>query len=279
MFDNAVVGVDDYVRARDALELAKTLVSADAAVTLAYVEVVQTEPTSQVETRAADERQRSGLERLRRLADAAQMDADVTRVEASSVRAGLHDLAAMEGADVLVIGAGSRDRIEHVFLEDQAREVLDDPPCAVAVAPHGYAAPSGGMSRIGVGYNGSPESERALAVARRIAAERHARLSAYQAVHAPVYAHDVWNVEGEIDAEVDKARERMAALGGVEPHAELADDPVKGLRRYGASVDLLVLGAHKYRSPGRAPHASKAQRLADEPASPLLVLATSDDDR
>jgi hypothetical protein len=56
---------------------------------------------------------------------------------------------------------------------------------------------------------------------------------------------------GEIDEDVEKARRRIAALGDVEPHAEFADDAVEGLRRYPESVDLLVLGAHRYRPPER----------------------------
>jgi nucleotide-binding universal stress UspA family protein len=91
-----------------------------------------------------------------------------------------------------------------------------------------------------------------------------------------VYARDVWNVEGEIDADVEKARRRMAALGDLEPHAELADDVVAGLRRYGASVDLLVVGAHTYRPADRLVERSKSQRLADEPPCPLLVLAAAE---
>jgi len=275
MFDKVVVGVDGYEAGRDALALARALVSGDGEVTLVHVEVLQRKPAPEADTRSEAERQRFGLERLGRLRDEAQIAAEVSRIQAPSARRGLHEFAANRGADLLVIGAGRHDPIAHMFLGDEAREVLDDPPCLVAVAPAGYSRHSAQIGRIGVAYDGSPESQRALALARRIAAERRATLSAFEAVPAPVYARDIWNVEGEIDEDVEKARQRIAALGDVEPRAEFADDAGEGLRRYGASVDLLVLGSHKYRPPDRLLERSKSQRLADEPPSPLLVLPSA----
>jgi nucleotide-binding universal stress UspA family protein len=143
----------------------------------------------------------------------------------------------------------------------------------------------GGAGRILKGSRPDPKDRRrlrrlpgeraALALARKLAAERGATLSVFEAVRAPAYVRDVWNAEGEIDEAVDKAQQRLAALGDVESHAELADDAVTGLRRYGASVDLLVLGAHKYRPADRLVERSKSQRLADEPPCSLLVLGSA----
>lgn len=277
MFDNVVIGVDDYERGRDAVTLAQALMPGEGTVGLVHVEVLQREPSPEADTRPDAERQRFGLERLRRLRDEAQIVGDVSRIRAPTVRRGLHDFAASRGADMMVIGAGSPNPVEKMFLGDEAREVLDDAPCAVAVAPRGYVARAHALRTIGVAYDGSAESEEALAVARTLAAERQAALSAFQAVHAPVYARDIWDVEGELDERIEHARQRMAALGDVEPHAALADDTVDPLREFARSVDLLVLGAHKYREPehlmplGR----STAQRLADDPPAPVLVLASS----
>lgn len=277
MFDNVVIGVDDYERGRDTITLAQALMQGHGTVTLVHVEVRQREPSPEADTRPDDERQRFGLERLRRLRDEAQIAANVARIQAPTVRRGLHDFAAGRGADMMVIGAGSPNPVEQMFLGDEAREVLDDAPCAVAVAPRGYTARAHTLRTIGVAYDGSVESEEALAVARALAAKPHAALSAFEAVHAPVYARDVWDVEGELDERCEHARQRMAALGDVEPHAAIADDTVAALRGFGGSVDLLVLGAHKHRRPDSAPplDRSKAQRLADDPPAPLLVLSTS----
>jgi nucleotide-binding universal stress UspA family protein len=274
MFDKVVVGIDGYEVGLDAIALAKALLSAHCGVTLVYVEVLQREPAPEADTRPDDEARRFGLERLDRLRDEGQIAAEISRIDAPSVRRGLQEFAAGQDADLLVIGAGRHDPVAHMFLGDEAREVLEDPPCPVAVAPAGYWQCHRRIRKIGVAYDGSPESHRALALARKLTAEHRAALSAFEAVRMPAYARDAWNVVVETDTEVDRARQRIAALGGVEAHAELVGDAVEGLRQYGASVDLLVLGAHKYRPADRFAERSTSQRLADEPPSPLLVLAS-----
>ena len=72
------------------------------------------------------------------------------------------------------------------------------------------------------------------------------RLSSFEAVPVPVYARDPWNVKGEVEEHVEAARQRVAALGHLEPEAGVGD-PVHELARYGQSVDLLVIGGHDYR--------------------------------
>ena len=273
MFGNVIVGVDDYAHGRHALELAKALVSRDGRITLIYVEVVQTSPAPELDASSVAERQRFGLERLGRLADEAQITAEVARVQAPSVRNGLHEFAASRAADLIMIGVSSRNAVARLQLGDDVREVLVDPPCAVAVAPNGYSGGSAQMRKIGVAYDGSPQSERALAVAREIAAEHHAGLLAYEMVFAPTYAPDGRHM-GEIDEQVNKSRQRLASFGDVEPHVEAGDDPAEGIRRFGASVDLLVLGSHTYRPPERVLRRSTSQRVADGTTSPLLVLAS-----
>ncbi len=262
MFDNVVVGVDDSASAHRALDLAKVLVSDEGRITLVYVEVVQTEPAPELDAGSVYERQRFGLERLRRLRDKSHVTADVARIQEPSVRRGLHEFAGSRAADLLVVGPSRRNKLARSQLGDAVREVLEDPPCPVAVTPNGRSSGPARTRKIGVAYDGLPSSQRALAVARRIAAERDATVSVYEAVAAP------------IDAAVSEARGRLAGLGDVERHAEFAANPAEGIRRFGASVDLLVLGSHTYRGAERAVHRTMAQRVAEETPSPLLVLAS-----
>jgi nucleotide-binding universal stress UspA family protein len=49
----------------------------------------------------------------------------------------------------------------------------------------GYAARARALDTIGVAYDGSPQSERALTVASELAREREAELSAFKAVPSP----------------------------------------------------------------------------------------------
>ena len=54
---------------------------------------------------------------------------------------------------------------------DDARAALNGAPCAIAIAPRGYSPPTGGLAVLGVGYDGSVDSEQ-LAVARELASRQ-----------------------------------------------------------------------------------------------------------
>ena len=269
MFDNVIIGVNGREAGRDALGLAKQLAS-EGRVTLAYVQVLPVKSPPDTGNRAEDRRR--AAERLASLGDESHVDADVLCVEARSVAAGLRELAVKRDADLLVIGASRRDELDRVFVGNETRSVLEQAPCAVAVAPVGYAARPQALETIGAAYDGSTESEQALAVARRLARERNAELSAFEAVREPLSVHDPWDPQPEIDAGLADTRARIAELGDVEPRAA-SGDAVEELTRYGASVDLLVIGSHQYGPIDHLKPGSTAQRLADNPPCPLLVLA------
>jgi nucleotide-binding universal stress UspA family protein len=265
MFDNVIVGVNDLDAGRDALWLAGALASGDRRLTLAHVQVLGSKPAPDSGAAGSAAARRSALERLTALRGQSQLDAEVVCAEARGARRGLHDLARARDADLLVIGASRQDEIYRDLVGDDARELLEDAPCAVAVAPVGYADRRGPLRRIGVAYDRSPESVRALAMARKVADDRHAKLSAFQAVAGPGH------IEDTIDDEVAQALERIDKLGGVDAYVEYGE-PASELRRYGRSVDLLVLGSHKHSPIGRLLGQGTAQRLADEPPCPLLVV-------
>jgi nucleotide-binding universal stress UspA family protein len=254
MFDNVMVGLSDDDAALDAFALARTLVSADGELTLVRVE--------------AGDAPREGppAEAL-----AALGGVPLVVVTERSAAAGLHDVALRRGADLLVVGASRRDRVHRVLGRNATASLLEDPPCAVAVAPRGYAGGARAVRLVGIGYDGSVASEEALTAARSLAAERHARLSAFEAVGPRVFARDPFDTHAEIEERLAQARERIAALGGVEAHAEYGF-ATKEIRRYGESVDLLVLGPHDHDA-DRPPGTSLAQRLAEDPPCALLVLA------
>jgi nucleotide-binding universal stress UspA family protein len=214
------------------------------------------------------------VEALRSLRDESHVDAHVVVVETVSVAAGLHELASRHDADLLVIGSPRRDLAERTLVRDDTRAVLKNPPCAVAIAPLGYGRRPPALDRIGAAYDDSPESERAVALARELAARHGGRASAFEAVREPLYVHDAWDPQPEIDERVSQARARIERLGGVEARAaSTAEDPVAALARYAESVDLLVLGAHAYRPTDSLLAGSTTQRLADQTPCPLLVLA------
>jgi nucleotide-binding universal stress UspA family protein len=272
MFDYIIIGVAGPQAGRDALGLARQLASPHAQLTLACVEVVPPRPwpRSGAVTEAAHASR--ALERVASLRDESKVDAQVVCVEATSVATGLHEFAARHEGDLLVIGASRRDEHERIFVGNDTRAVLENSPCAVAVAPVGYATRPPLLRRIGAAYDGSRESEQALAVARRLTRERGAELSAFEAVPEPVHYQNFVYPQPEIEAGLAEARKRIAELGDVEPDVASSDDDAEALARYGASVDLLILGSHKYRPIDQLLSGSTAQRLADKAPCPLLVL-------
>ena len=160
-----------------------------------------------------------------------------------------------------------------MLIGDDTRAALNGAPCAIAIAPANYSRQPVAMREIGVAYDGSPESEHAIAVARELAAECGAKLSAFEAVSLPSYAFlgGPMPVDDAPESLVDDARERIAALGGVEPHAAYGM-PVEELAVYSASLDLLVVGSRGYGPIGRLIHGSTSQQLARSARCPLLVL-------
>jgi len=279
MFDNVIVGVDGLEGGRDALWLAQQLASGHSQLTLAHVEVVTPKPGPTSGAISQAQRDLHAMQRLALLRDEAHVDADLLCVEAASVAAGLHDLVARHQGDVLVLGASRRDDYERTFVGDDVHAVLENAPCPVAIAPCGHARRARAVNKIGAAYDGSSESEQAVAVARVLARGHGAELSAFQAVPEPGYVHSIVYPQPEIEAGLAAARKRIAELGDVEPHVASSDDAAEAVARYGASVDLLVVGSHRYQPFDHLLSGSTAQRLADDAPCPLLVLSRNHTER
>ena len=271
MFDEVIVGIAADDTDRDAVALGKELLSARGRLTLLHVLVVANKPAPDSGASGDAVKRRRALERLEALADESSVAAQVSCIDARSVRHGLHSFASSRHADLLVIGTSSPDDTAGMFVDDHTREVLDDAPCAVAVAPTGYAQRVAGMRKIGVAYDGSAPSEQALVLGRSLAADRQAEVSAFEAVRPPLLIHDTWDVEREIAGQAEDARRRIATMTGVEAKAG-SGGAADELARYSDSVDLLVIGAHKYRPIDHLSDGSTAQQLAGRASSPLLVL-------
>jgi nucleotide-binding universal stress UspA family protein len=273
VFKNIVVGVDRKDGGRDAIALAKVLLQEGGALALAHVYYenlhawLASPPESDSAKRA----------RIAELLETASKEAGVSAAlhwrESPSVGRGLHELCEAVGADLLVVGSSRRGLVGRVLLGDDTHAALNGAPCAIAIAPAGYTQRAGGIRKIGVAYNGSPESESALAVARTMAAETGAKLSAIEVVSLSIYAlmGGPARFDDVIEDMVDDARDRIASLGGVEAHA-VYGAAAEDLAVYSSGVDLLVVGSRSYGPAGRLIHGSVSQQLARSARCPLLVL-------
>jgi nucleotide-binding universal stress UspA family protein len=277
MFNNVIVGVDPRRGGQDAVALAKQLMSEAGQLTLATVDVSAVAPGRRWGGRFKAAERTQSMDLLEQVRADAQLEAQLCCKESSTIGRGLHELAESLDADLLVVGSTGYGLFGRVLLGDDTRAALGGAPCAVAIAPQGYSKRPTALSEIGVGYDGSAESEYALAVARELAAEHGAQVSAFEAVSLPAYLLMATTgssgsaIEESIDQFVQDARDRIRALGDVTPHAAYGR-AAEELALYGAAVDLLIVGSRGYGPLGRLVHGSVSQELAHSAHCPLLVL-------
>jgi nucleotide-binding universal stress UspA family protein len=273
MFKQIVVGVDGREGGRDAVALAKLLVAPGGQLTLAHVG-----PSGPHAYRGASaayeapeaERAEALLETVR---EETGVEAQLCWRGSSSVGRGLHELCELIGADLVAVGSSRRGLLGRVLIADDTSAALNGAPCSIAIAPTNYSQQPGALREIGVGFDGSPESEHALSVGRMLAGASGAKLSALEAVSLPSNA---FLGPGAVDDTprrlLEDARGRIAALGDVEPRASYGQ-PAEELALYSASLDLLIVGSRGYGPIGRLIHGSTSQQLAHSARCPLLVLA------
>lgn len=271
MFGEVIVGVDGGPAGRDAAAVAKLLAGPGAHLALAHVhELTPVRGASGAYGPIENEESRKLLAGER---EAIGIDADLLTVTASSVGRGLHHLAEEHSADLLAVGSNPRSFVGRVLLGDATRASLIGASCAVAIAPLGYARETRTIATIGVGYDGSPESESALACARELASAHGAKLSALTVVEPSSYAALARAVGAGTSQEerVASAREDLAALDGVQ------GDVVVGLAgeelaSFGSGIDLLVIGSRGYGPIRSLMLGTTATQLAGSARCALLVL-------
>jgi nucleotide-binding universal stress UspA family protein len=268
MFRHVIVGVDGRPTGRDAIALARLLVAPGERLVLAHVR----ELTPLLAASGALEDLDDSTRLLQQERDATAADAELVSVAAPSVGRGLHQLAEERDADLLAIGSCSRGFVGRAIVGNDTREALNGASCAVAIAPHGYADVTAAIATIGVGYDGSPESEAALSLARDLAAQHGAAIRALEVVQLPTPAYVGMVPWGDaLESMLTGAQERMAALDGVQGDAVLGL-AAEELAAFGALVDLLVVGSRGYGPLRRLMLGSSSAHLASHARCPLVVL-------
>jgi nucleotide-binding universal stress UspA family protein len=274
MFQNVIVGVDGRPNGRDAIALAMRLLADGGKLTLANIHGGAPAPVRAYKPGLLTKEQETSRALLERERAEADVQAELVDYTASSPGRGLHSLAEEQGADLLVVGSCSRGHVGRVLLGDDTRGALNGAPCAVAVATRGYAEHPVPIASVGVGYDGSPESEIALSKAREVAARYHAVVRALEVLAIPNYAFTgvAAPALGEgIEQMLAEASERMAAIEGVEGRAVygLADEE---LAVFGDEVQLLIVGSRGYGPVKRLILGSTSDYLERHGRCSLLVL-------
>lgn len=210
-------------------------------------------------------------------------------VPTGSAARGLHELAEQMDADLLVVGSTSHGTLGRILIGSTAESLLRAAPCAVAVAPRGFRErDSRGLRVIGVGYDGSPEAERALATAEALARAAGAALrvvtvvgqqssagSGFGYMYAESRAAAEARAQSLLDAALDRLGDDTRPLGikrRGEPATVLSDEAERGL-------DLLVVGSRGYGPLLRTVLGSVSSKLMRLAPCPVLVVPRGTDDR
>jgi nucleotide-binding universal stress UspA family protein len=274
MFKNVLVGVDGSANGRDAIALAARLCDPAGKLTLAHVHPGEFHPLHAITPDLLDEERKASVALLGDERAAGGVDAELVSIVAASPGAGLHQQAEEHGADLLVVGSCGRSALGRAMIGDDTRAALNGAPSAVAIAARGFATKSAPIAKLGVAYNGSLESETALASARQLAAQLGASIQALEVVSIPSYAFSgvmAPPLGDSIDALIAEATERVGKLDGVEGHAVygLAGEE---LAAFGDQLDILVVGSRGYGPVRRLVSGSTSDYLERHARCSLLVL-------
>jgi nucleotide-binding universal stress UspA family protein len=281
-----LVGIDDSPGAQDALAFATRVAGA----TGAALRLASVFPYSDAPSRGAVPAYREFLRSdaqilLDRAAAAVEGPATATEAIAhTSPPHALHDLAERIGAALVVVGSTRRGPVGRVVPGSTAERLLHGSPCPVAIAPRGYAQ-AGPIETIGVGYDGSDESEAALAAAceaaRRFGAGLRVmrvfdatRLGAPALMTIPGEVNGVTvyqNVEAQQREGLDEAVAALPAELQAEP-VFVAGAPGRELAEQSERVDLMVVGSRGYGPRAAVLLGGVTHTLIREAACPVLVL-------
>jgi nucleotide-binding universal stress UspA family protein len=211
-------------------------------------------------------------ELLRTVRDRLALDAELLSVAATSVGGGIKDAAEKIEADLIVVGSCHRSAIGRVLSGNDATSTLHQAPCAVAIAPRGYATAVGTTKTIGVAYDGSPQSTVALTAARQLAREVAARVKALDVEQIKIYGYG-WAAayfEGE-QILVSNARQRLGEMAGVDLEV-VVGLPRDELIRFSDDVDVLVCGSRDRGPAKRVMLGSTSDFLVRHARSPLIIV-------
>ena len=196
---------------------------------------------------------------------------------ASSAAHGLHELAERESADLIVVGSSHRGALGRILAGSVAERLLQGSPCAVAVAPVGYAAKIDRELRvIGVGYDGSSESREAASQAAVMAEALGASLHLIavadpSAVDAPAGAAAtlVADLRAHLQGQLDEAVEVVPA-GVTVKQSLVQGDAASELGAQG--VDLLFCGSRGYGLTGQVLLGGTGAKVVRTAHCPVVVV-------
>ena len=281
-----VVGFDGSQHARHAIAVARELASALATrVLVVHAYTPEEWWWAPGTARPADQ---SELDRVATAARAELADADdyeVRSVPSPSAAGALHQVGEAERAQLIVVGSTHRGAGGRLLLGTVTDSVLEAAPCPVLVVPAERGDETGEprrLTRIGVGFDDTPEAHDALQLAHLVANRLGGTLDIIWAAHLVARALPLAFL-GYIDADyfeqvratIEDRLERAAdsVRDGHSIKTEIASgQTVAALVERTAHLDLLVLGSRGYGPPKRVLLGSVSRAVIGAAHCPVLVV-------
>ena len=279
------VGVDGYREGRDATALAAMI--ADASGANLMLVAVHPDPMLVLPAEIGWAGMRKEAQRvLKETCDALAPGARTVVETDWSVPRALERVAQREHRDLLVLGSSRRGPDGHVRIGNLTRQLLSHSRCALAVAPRGLSErPGRRIASIGVGYDGAPESEAAIALAGALAMHAGATLHVQSVIDDSVPMVG-WRSAGNrvlamweelLTPQVAALQERAqsaaeatgAEIGEVEARRGL---PGATLMELCERVDMLVIGSRRWGGAARVLLGRTGEALMHDSSCPVLVV-------
>ena len=286
MDSDLIIGFDGSDAGRDALAFGRRLALATGARTTVLHNRSYTAASDDARDSGIDPTWREAAEQV--LDEARDALADVPDVAYQAVAGrsparALHSAAEVSGAPLIVLGATRRSRFGRIAPGTTADRILHAAPCAVVVAPAGYAERTGEprLATVGAAVEGGADSDRIARFAAGVARSAGATLRLITVVEhqlaGPLYSPGPYYA-ALADALRERAAETLeratAAAGGglvIERRAREGAAAME-LIAQSTELDLLVVGSRGYGPVRRVLPGSVGGQVIRDAACPVLVL-------
>ena len=177
-----IVGLDGREHDADAIALGRSIQAALGG-TICLAHVIAPGPPGQGRMALEALEREDGSRLLVESAEALDGRIETELIDPVPAAEGLAWLAARRPESMLVVGSSHRGPVGRIVPGGVASRLLARAPCAIAVAPRGYAGfPRASVVRVGAAYSGTPESDVALAAAAAAATRLGVPLRLYHAI-------------------------------------------------------------------------------------------------
>jgi nucleotide-binding universal stress UspA family protein len=206
----------------------------------------------------------------------------VTRViGATSPTRALHETAEREQADLIVLGSDELGEPGRLTAGDTRRQALQGAPCAVALAPAGFADTDGRLAPVGIGFDGSAESRLALSSAAGVAKSVGGELRVISVLKRPTPTHPMFaftSYREHLEELRDQAQSRLLEVADALPaRPEIQPLVIDGeaadvLVAQSDELGLIVVGSRAYGPLRRVLLGSVSDALLNRAACPVMIV-------